>query len=160
MVRLNKTRVTLLEKFQSMIDEYNAGSANVELFFDKLLAFTKELREEEKRGLAEALTEEELALFDLLTRDPEPDLTEKEKRQVKSAARELLETLKRGRLVLDWRKRQQSRAQVLITIQDVLDRQLPRKYGPELYRRKCDVVYQHIYDSYFGQDRSIYSRAS
>lgn len=160
MVRLNKTRLKLLEKFQKMIDEYNSGSANVELFFDKLLAFAKELKEEEKRSLAEELTEEELAIFDLLTKDPEQDLTEKEKKQVKKAARELLETLKKGKLVLDWRKRQQSRAQVLITIQDVLDRGLPRKYTTELYRKKCDAVYQHIYDSYFGQGRSIYSKVS
>ena len=101
-----------------------------------------------------------MAIFDLLTKDPEQDLTEKEKKQVKKAARELLETLKKGKLVLDWRKRQQSRAQVLITIQDVLDRGLPRKYTTELYRKKCDAVYQHIYDSYFGQGRSIYSKVS
>ncbi len=160
MVRLNKTRAKLLEKFQKMIDEYNSGSINVELFFDKLLAFVKELEEEEKRGLAEELTEEELVVFDLLTKDPEQDLSEKEKKQVKKTAQELLEALKKGKLVLDWRKRQQSRAQVLITIQDVLDRGLPRKYDTALYRRKCDVVYQHIYDSYFGQGQSIYSKAS
>ena len=64
--------------------------------------------------------------------------------------RELLETLKQGKLVLDWRKRQQNRAQVLITIQDILDQELPRKYSKDLYREKCDVIYQHIYDNYAG----------
>jgi len=51
-------------------------------------------------------------VFDLLTK-PEIDLSEHEKTQVKQVARELLQTLKRERLVLDWRKRQQTRAQVL-----------------------------------------------
>jgi len=53
MVRLNKTRVDYLEKFQQMIDEYNQGAANLEEFFERLLKFAKELQEEEKRGISE-----------------------------------------------------------------------------------------------------------
>src|SRR5690606_2018490 len=60
MVRLNRTRIDFLEKFRQMIEEYNAGSKNVELFFDELLAFAKKLSEEEQRAVAENLTEEEL----------------------------------------------------------------------------------------------------
>ncbi len=67
MVKLNKTRMDFLEEFQKMIDEYNAGSLNVETFFTKLMVFTKKLSEEQKRGIAEQLTEEELVIFDLLT---------------------------------------------------------------------------------------------
>jgi type I restriction enzyme R subunit len=40
---VNRTRIDFLEEFQKMIDEYNAGSANVETFFAKLMAFTKKL---------------------------------------------------------------------------------------------------------------------
>lgn len=158
MVRLNKNRVDYLEKFRKLIDEYNSGSLNVELFFDRLLAFAQELSAEEKRGIAEQLTEEELAVFDLLTK-PDMQLSEKGRNQVKNVARELVVTLKKGKLVLDWRKRQQSRAQVLVTIEKVLDEGLPRAYSPMVYREKCDAVYQHVYDSYFGQGRSIYARA-
>ena len=50
----------------------------------------------------------------------------------REAARRLLATLKREKLVLDWRKRQQSRAQVQVTIEEVLDGGLPE----ELYTRK------------------------
>lgn len=156
MVRLNKRRADYLEKFQKLIDDYNKGAYNVELMFDKLIAFAKELDEEEKRSISEQLTEEELALFDILTK-PGPKLTEREKAQVKKAVRELLDILKREKLVLDWRKRQQSRAAVLITIQDYLDRELPRVYTPEIYNKKCEEVYQHIYDNYYGSGKSIYS---
>lgn len=155
MVRLNKTRTDYLEKFQRMIEEYNSGAYNVELFFTKLMAFAQELNAEEKRGIAEQLSEEELAVFDLLTK-PEMTLSKREEREVKKVARELLETLKREKLVLDWRKRQQSRAMVRLSIEEVLDR-LPRRYTPEVYRRKCDVIYHHVYDSYFGRDQSIYA---
>jgi type I restriction enzyme R subunit len=155
MVRLNKSRTNYLEKFQKMIDEYNSSSYNVETFFASLVEFAKELNAEEKRGIAEKLTEEELAIFDLLVK-PEMTLKKKEEREVKKVAQELLETLKKEKLVLDWRKRQQSRAAVKLSIDEILDR-LPRSYIPDLYRHKCDVVYQHIYDSYFGQGLSIYS---
>jgi len=157
MVRLNKSRTNYLEKFQKMIDEYNSSSHNVETFFANLVEFAQELNAEEKRGIAEKLTEEELAIFDLLVK-PEMTLKMKEEREVKKVAQELLETLKKEKLVLDWRKRQQSRAAVKLSIDEILDR-LPRSYIPDLYRHKCDVVYQHIYDSYFGQGSSIYAHS-
>ncbi len=124
-----------LEKFQTMIDEYNFGSYNVETFFTKLVAFAQELNAEDKRGIAEKLTEEELAIFDLLIK-PGMALSKKEKREVKKVAKELLETLKKEKLVLDWRKRQQSRAAVRVSIEDILER-LPLTYTPELYHQKA-----------------------
>lgn len=155
MIIRNKGRVDYLEKFQHMIEEYNAGSYNTELFFKKLMDFAKELNEEEKRGIAEQLNEEELAIFDLLTK-PEMSLTKKEKMQVKKVARELLETLKNGKLILDWRKRQQARAAVRLCIEEMLDK-LPRSYTPDIYQTKCDAVYQHVYDSYYGRGQSVYT---
>ena len=70
----------------------------------------------------------------------------------------LLQTLKEAKLVLDWRKKQRSRADVFTTVKTVLD-ELPRAYTPELYQQKCDTVYQHVYDSYQGEGRSIYAPA-
>ena len=156
MVRLNRQRVDYLEKFQKMIDDYNSGSVNVEEFFRRLLEFTQSLTEEERRSVGENLTEEELALFDLLTK-PEPQLKKKEREQVKKTARELLETLKKEKLVLDWRKRQRDRAQVKVTIETLLDAGLPEIYDTELYEKKTTAVYQHIYDNYFGAGISVYS---
>jgi len=159
MVRFNRTRMDYLERFQKMIDEYNAGSMNVDEFFKQLISFARDLNEEEKRGISEQLTEEELAIFDLLTK-PEMSLTGKEEHQVKKVGRELLDILKREKLVLDWRKRQQSRAQVRVTIEDIFDRGLPQSYTPELYQEKCETVYQHVYDSYFGAGKSVYAFAA
>ncbi len=59
----------------------------------------------------------------------------------------------------DWRKKQQARAAVQVTVAEILDR-LPSAYTTELYQEKCDVVYQHIYDPYFGQGYTIYNRAA
>lgn len=156
MVRLNRTRMDYLEHFQEMIDEYNSGAVNVEVMFERLVKFTKELNAEEQRHIAEQLTREELALFDLLTK-PQISLTPKERKQVKKVAQELLETLRSEKLVLDWRAKQQSRASVRLAIEETLDR-LPRVYAKELYSVKCDLVYQHVFDSYFGPAKSIYSQ--
>jgi type I restriction enzyme, R subunit len=158
MLHLNRSRIDYLAKFQQMIDEYNAGSLNVEEFFEQLVAFARELDAEDKRGIGEQLSEEELALFDLLTK-PEPNLTRQEQQAVKTVARELLQTLKREKLVLDWRRRQATRAAVEVCIQDMLDR-LPPAYSPAIYQQKCGLVYQHVYDSYFGEGHSIFPPAA
>lgn len=86
-------------------------------------------------------------------------LTEGEKDEVKRIARNLLETLKREKLVLDWRKRQQARASVRVAVLDGLDR-LPTVFTDEMYQTKSDLVYQHVYDCYFGQGKSVYAEAS
>ena len=154
MTQANRTRTDFMEKFKKLIDEYNKGM-DVESFFAKLTDFVKELSAEEQRGVAEQLSEEELALFDILTK-PEFDMTDAEKAEVKKVARMLLQTLKEAKLVLDWRKKQGTRADVYTTVKTILDK-LPRAYTPELYEQKCDTVYQHVYDSYQGEGRSIYA---
>ena len=148
MVEFNKTRLNYFEKYQKMIEKYNSGSRNVDWFFSELLGFAQELNEEEKRAIAEKLTEEELAIFDLLTK-PNINLSKQEEKVVKEIAQELLATLKREKLVIDWKKRQQTRASVEVAIKDVLDR-LPSSYSDDMYELKCNEVYQHIYDSYAG----------
>jgi type I restriction enzyme R subunit len=157
MVERNRTRMDFLEKFQKMIEAYNAGSQNVEQFFEELLRFAQSLSEEEQRGIAEGLTEEELALFDLLTK-PEPKLTKKEAADVKKVVRELLEVLKAEKLMLDWRKHQRSKAVVRAFIEQELDK-LPPAYGDDLWQQKCELAFQHIFDAYPGEGRSLYAAA-
>ena len=156
MVRLNRTRMDYLERFQEMIDAYNSGSLNAEEFFRQLMDFAQSLNEEEQRAVGEQLTEEELALFDILTK-PVIAMSDADRNKVKATARELLATLKEGKLVIDWRKRQQARAEVRVTIEKLLDQGLPRAYTPELFDQKTAAVFQHVYDAYYGAGRSVYA---
>ncbi len=158
LVRLNKTRMDYQERFEQIIAEYNDAVINVDEWFEQLIALAGELNAEEQRTIAERLSEEQLAVFDLLTR-PEIALTEAAKDQVKAISKELLEILKREKLVLDWRQRQQSRAAVKVTVAEILD-ELPERYTQEIYDQKCEVVYQHIYDCYYGNGNSVYVAAS
>lgn len=105
-------------------------------------------------SLQKIRAEEELAVFDLLKK---PELNKKEIQQIKLASKDLLIKLKKEKLVLDWRRKQQTRADVFITIEKILDEMLPRSYPPDLYQQKCTTVYQHVYESYYGAGRSIYT---
>jgi type I restriction enzyme R subunit len=154
MVALNPSRLDYAEKFQRMIDKYNAGSKNVEEFFRDLTEFARGLSMEEQRAVAVGLSEEELAVFDILTK-PDPTLTKKEEAEVKRVAKELLARLKEEKLVIDWRLKQQARADVEETIKEVLDT-LPQAYDKELYDKKCALTYQHVFSSYLGAGHSIY----
>jgi type I restriction enzyme R subunit len=153
MIKLNSSRLDYHKKFETLIKVYNSGSANVDYSYKELIEFAKGLKEEDERSIIENLTEEELSLFDKLKK---PDLTEKEKIQVKSVAKELLAILKAEKLVLDWRKKQQAVAAVKKEIEDELDKGLPESYDTETYEQKCIIVFQHIYDSYAGDTHSIY----
>jgi len=148
MVAANASRMDLAEKFQKLIDDYNAGSQNIEAFFAELKDFAQTLSAEEQRGIAEGLTEEELALFDILTK-PEPVLTKAEEAEVKKVCRDLLATLKREKLVLDWREKQQAKAGVLQTLRVELKR-LPSQYTKDIRAEKMARAYAHVYDHYTG----------
>jgi len=151
---LNRSRIDYMERFQQLIDEYNAGSMNVEEYYRRLLEFVKNLDDEEKRALEESLSEEELAIYDLLV-NPPLKMTQKEILAVKKVAHDLLEKLKSEKLVLDWRKKQQARASVKLCIEEMLEN-LPQVFTTEIYHQKCDLIYQHIYESYYGDGKSIY----
>ena len=157
MVLLNHSRTDYVEKFQQMIDDYNAGSLNTEELFRELNLLARSLGEEEKRAAREGMSEEELAIFDILTR-PDPTLTKKEEAAVRKVAKSLLEKLKAS-LVFEWRSRQQSRQAIRLCIETTLDADLPRSYTPEVYQRKVDRMYEHVFSAYSGEGRSVYAGA-
>jgi len=144
LVRANPTRADFLTKFEALIESYNAGSRNIDDLFKDLLALSRSLSEEEQRHVREQLTEEELTVFDLLTR-PGPDLAPAERDEVKRVARHLLQRV-RGALVLNWRQKAQARAQVKLAIEDALDEGLPRVYTPDLFKNKCAVLFEHVFE--------------
>ena len=48
-------------------------------------------------------------------------------------------------------------AAVKQAIEEILDNNLPEDvYTKEIYDRKCETVYEHIYESYYGAGRSVY----
>jgi type I restriction enzyme R subunit len=146
MIRLNRTRADFADKFEALIESYNAGSRSIEELFEELVKLSNSLSEEQERHVRENISEEELVIFDILTR-PAPELSADERAEVKKVARDLLARLE-GLLVLNWRQKSAARSQLKLTIEDMLDNGLPRAYTPELYHQKCSAVFEHVYESY------------
>jgi type I restriction enzyme R subunit len=156
MIQKNRTRIDFLEKFRAMIEEYNNGSLGIEGMFETLKELSKQLDEEEKRSVKENLTEEELAVFDLLVK-PSIELTNKEREQVKEVSQSLLEKLKAENLLNEgYAETQQGIARVKVAIMDELNK-LPDAYDKDLYQSKCDVIFDHILSSYKSSVVNVYS---
>jgi type I restriction enzyme, R subunit len=155
MVEHNRTRMSYLEQFSQMIEQYNAGASGVDEVFSHLLKLVDEINEEEQRAIAEGLSEEELAVFDLLIR-PKKTLSDKERGSIKETAKLLLEILKSEKLKLDWRKHDVSQAAVRVEIENILDNNWPDSYENDIFENTVEDVYQHIVNAYPGGGRSVY----
>jgi len=155
MVQLNPTRADFRERFEALIASYNAGSRSVEDVYKLLLQLSLQLSQEQQRHIRENLSEEELAMFDILLKSA-PDLSDSDRAKVKQSARELVERIKEL-LVLNWQQKFDARAKLKVVIEEALDIGLPRAYTPELYRQKCEAVFSHIEQAYPERDRSVYA---
>ncbi len=151
----NPTRYELVERIEQLIDDYNAGSVNIDEYLRRLIELSQTLTHEEQRALREDLTEEELAIFDLLTR-PDPTLTDVEREVVKAGAKKLLEHL-HERLVQDWRLKVAAINDVNSTIRRVLDESLPESpYTAEIFDTKVQLVFDHVLTAYGDNGDSAY----
>ncbi len=146
MLAQNPIRNRLVERFQEMIDRYNSGSVDAQDFLEQLLAFVGDMDEEDRRAVRESLSEEELAIFDILTK-PDPELNDDELDVVKRIAKSLLERLKAEKFVLDWRMKERAKAGVRSTIEEQLD-ELPQAYEDSIWTDKVGRTYQWVFERY------------
>jgi type I restriction enzyme R subunit len=154
LVRLNRTRADFAEKFEALIENYNNGSRNIEQLFEELLKLSNSLDHEQERHVRENLSEEELVIFDILTR-PAPELTTAERGEVKKVAKDLLSRIQ-TLLVLNWRQKAAARSSLKLAIEDTLDC-LPQSYDRPLYAKKCSDLFEHVYENYPERDQSVYA---
>lgn len=146
MLAQNKTRGSFLERFEKIIEDYNAGHLDIEDVYDAMTDFAKDLSKEQQRAATEGLTEEQLEIYDLLKKNK---LTKEEEKQVKSAAIGLLEVLfdaKTNILMQEWHKERATQEMVRQEIKKVLNETLPHSYDRKIFSEKTDVVFQHFYE--------------
>ena len=156
-VRKNPTVAHLAEKLRKLIADYNAGTLNAEEILRRLAELHKALDTQQLRVVEEGMSEAQLAVFDLLT-TPAPELSETELRKVRNAAKDLLDQVE-DKLVLDWKKKESSRAGVRVVIRSVLDDGLPDAYGPEIFDNKRQAIYEHLYSSFGNEGESVYDNS-
>jgi len=147
MADANPTRLDLVEKLEEMVAAYNAGSIDAAAYFEWLKDFIAGLDDEDKRAAREGLTEEELAIFDLLTK-PEPKLTKAQEIEVKRVARELLGRLHELLDAVDWTSGQQTRASVQSAIRVKLNELPEDPYPEEVWNTKVGAVWEFVLQRY------------
>jgi len=147
MVRKNRKRAKFIERLNSLLEEYNTGAHDIDQLLNDLVDLAKDLDEEEERAVKEGLTEDELAIFDLLQKDNlNPDDTAK----VRLVSKELLEKLK-GKLVPGWRDFEPLRAGIRTTIDNYLYPNLPEEVYSEKDCAKVSLeIYNFVYEQYKG----------
>jgi len=154
--RRNPARLGLVERLRKLIEEYNAGSLNVDEMLRRLQSLSQQLSADEQRTVSEGLSEPEMAVFDLLTQ-PDPTLIADQRDEVKRVARKLMAHIEE-RLVLDWRKKAQTRERARVLVKDVLD-ELPDAYDRPTWERKSEIVFNHLFASYYDDGGSVYAEA-
>lgn len=147
LVQQNPTRKHLAERLEELVARYNANSIDAQHFFEELKKLVDEMGEEEQRAAREELSEQELAIFDLLTR-PEPRLTKAEQIAVKAVAKELHTKLTELVKVREWQLSMRPRAEVRATIRFELNRLPDQPYPEQLWNQKVDAVWQHVFQTY------------
>ena len=146
MLARNPLRMDFEKKYQEIISSYNQDKdrATVEETFARLMNLANSLDAEQRRAVEEGLSEEQLALFDLLLRD---DLSKPDRERIKQASCELLAGVLAAIAPLDrWTEKEQTRAEVETFILDHVFQTLPEPpYTTDDKQEVAATVYRHIW---------------
>ena len=148
MLALNPSRMDYQQRYEEIVAAYNREKdrVTIEETFRRLTELMNELDAEQKRAVEEELTEDELALFDLLKKD---SLSKADRERVKQASRDLLAVIKARLSDLDrfWEK-EQTKAEVQVFILDEVFTSLPT---PPFTEVEMKAVASNVYDHVWQQ---------
>lgn len=146
MLAANPLRMNFEKKYQEIIAAYNADKdrATVEETFARMAALNASLDEEQMRAVRLGLTEDQLAVFDLLSRE---SLSGAALEQVKQESRTLLaEVQKLIAPLAQWTEKEQTQAEVEVFILDHVYQALPDPpYTEDDKRAAANLVYRHVW---------------
>ena len=151
MVARNPQRMDYYKEYQAIIADYNREKdrATVEATFAKLANLASSMDKELQRHVREGLSEDELALFDLLSKE---NISKSDREKVKLASKNLLASLQE--LVTSmpsWTKNAKTQADVKIFILDKLYTSLPR---PPFTDQETDASAERLYEFVWQQTES------
>jgi type I restriction enzyme R subunit len=143
MIARNPLRMDYYKKYQEIIADYNREKdrATVEATFAQLLALAASLDEEQLRAAQEGLSDDELALFDLLLK---PNISKTDREHLKQASKALLQSLKTLiEPMPKWTENSATQAEVRVLILDSLWQSLPR---PPFLEEDTERLTNSVYD--------------
>ena len=143
MLARNPLRMDYYKKYQEIIADYNREKdrVTVEDTFAKLVEFASSLDAEQRRAAEEGLSDDELALFDLIFK---PNISKAARERLKQASKTLLASLREVlRPMHDWTQNTATQAEVKVFILDNLWQSLPR---PPFTVQETEEVASRVYD--------------
>jgi len=147
----NPTRMDFYKKYQLIIADYNSEKdrVTVEESFARLLDLVQGMDAEQARAADEGLSEEELALFDLLRKE---QISQADRERVKQASAALLKSLAEllARMPT-WVDNSSTQAQVKVMILDRLWEALPR---PTFSDEEAEVLAGRVYEYVWSKGRA------
>jgi type I restriction enzyme R subunit len=151
MLARNPQRMDYYKKYSDIIADYNREKdrVTIEETFARLVDLANSLDAEQRRAAEEGLSEEELALFDLLTKKT---LSQVDREQVKRASRSLLASIQQLIAPLErWTDKEQTQAEVETFILDHVFLNLPSPpFTEEEKQRVARQIYEHIWQQCVG----------
>jgi len=146
MLQFNPQRMDYYKRYSEIVADYNREKdrVTIEETFAKLVDLANSLDAEQRRAAEEGLSEEELALFDLLKKE---NMSKAERERVKLASRSLLESLRKVIAPLErWTEKEQTQAEVKVCILDHLFLVLPSPPFSEMEKQAvAQQVYLHVW---------------
>ncbi|MBW4614149.1 MAG: type I restriction endonuclease subunit R [Desmonostoc vinosum HA7617-LM4] len=163
MIQKNPSRIDYYTRYQQVIQNYNRETDRVaiEQTFEELLKLVKDLSEEDTRAVREGLSEEHLAVFDLLCSSKD-NLDTTTRNRVKQVAQSLIEAVKLQLQQLEnWRDKESTTATIKSFIYDYLyseDTGLPvDAYDDSDVDNLSNIVFLHIYQQYKNANKHTYA---
>ena len=163
MLNQNTSRVDYQKHYEEIVDRYNREKDRliIEQTFEELLKFIQDLDEEAQRATSEGLSEETLAIFDLLKK---PNIQPAEIKRLKGIASNLLQILKQEILQMEqWYDKESTRDRIKIKIENFLysdDTGLPESYEIKEVTEKTKVVFLHVMQVYKTIPSPYYENAA
>lgn len=146
LLAINPMRMDYYKKYQAIIADYNADKdrISIEETFAKVMDLFNSLDEEQMRRTKEGLSEEQLAIFEMLEKG---ELSSKQREQVKQASRTLLADIITLISPFDqWTEKKQTQAEVETLIRDQIYQNLPEPpYTSADKQKTAEAVYQYIW---------------
>lgn len=142
MLARNPLRMDYYKKYQLIIADYNREKdrATVEATFAQLVELAASLDAEQRRAAEEGLSDDELALFDLLFKE---NIGKAERERLKQASRGLLKALQEKIVAMpQWAGNTTTQAEVRVFILDSLYDSLPR---PPYTEAETEDLAERIY---------------
>ncbi|MEH2413307.1 type I restriction endonuclease subunit R [Nostoc sp.] len=163
MLKQNPSRIDYYVCYQQIIQDYNRETdrVSIEQTFEELLKLVQDLSEEDTRAVREGLSEEHLAVFDLLCASKD-NLDARTRNRVKQVAQLLIQAVKvQLKQLENWRDKESTKATIKSFIYDYLyseDSGLPiDAYDDSDVDNLSNVVFLHVYQQYESADNHPYA---